>query len=176
MAQIRADSARGSATPADDQITALENCTAMPALAEMRDMTVTPASSSTPGTQMKNKNLELKTEDFIKMMITQLQNQDPLEPAKNQELLAQMSQIGQLQSQTMLTDSLQGMVLQQNLGAAGNLIGKMVEGIDDRGSPISGLVSSIRVEQGQVHLELDNGKRLSLAKVTGIASAPANQG
>jgi flagellar basal-body rod modification protein FlgD len=171
MAQIRADSARGSATPADDQITALENCTAMPALAEMRDMTVTPASSSTPGTQMKNKNLELKTEDFIKMMITQLQNQDPLEPAKNQELLAQMSQIGQLQSATTLQESLKAMVLQQNIGAAGNLIGKMVQGIDGYGSSVSGLVNSVRVEKDGVYLELDNGQRLALTRVQNISAA-----
>src|SRR5262245_40861864 len=78
-----------------------------------------------------NGNFKLKTEDFIKMMITQLQMQDPLEPAKNQELLAQMSQIGQLQSQTQLTTSLQSMVLQNNLGAAGNLIGKMVQGSNE---------------------------------------------
>lgn len=135
-------------------------------------MTTAPVQSSAGTNRVASSKFALKTEDFIKMMVTQLQNQDPLEPAKNQELLAQMSQIGQLQSQTLLTESLQGMVLQQNLGSAGNLIGKMVEGVDDRGSPISGLVSSIRVEQGQVHLELDNGKRLSLAKVTGIASAP----
>jgi flagellar basal-body rod modification protein FlgD len=107
------------------------------------------------------------------MMITQLQNQDPLEPAKNQELLAQMSQIGQLQSQTMLQESLQGMVLQQSLGSAGNLIGKVVEGLDDSGEPLSGLVTSVRVEDGAVALELDNGKRLPLGKVTGIATAPA---
>ena len=53
------------------------------------------------------------------MMITQLQNQDPLEPAKNQELLAQMSQIGQLQSSTQLQDSLKGLVLQNSLGRRG---------------------------------------------------------
>ena len=131
------------------------------------------ATSSSPGAQLKGKNSALKTEDFIKMMITQLQHQDPLEPAKNQELLAQMSQIGQLQSQTLLQESLQGLVLQQNLGAAGNLIGKVVEGVDDAGEQARGLVTSVRVEDKQVLLELDNGKRLSLGKVTGIATAPA---
>src|SRR5688572_24133198 len=98
------------------------------------------------GNTLKSKNFELKTEDFINMMITQLKNQDPLEPAKNQELLAQMSQIGQLQSQSMLTDSLKSMVLQNNLGAAGNLIGKMVQGKNARGEDVDGLVSSVRVE------------------------------
>ena len=137
-------------------------------------MTTAPVGNGvSPGSQLKGKNAQLKTEDFIKMMITQLQHQDPLEPAKNQELLAQMSQIGQLQSQTLLQESLQGLVLQQNLGAAGNLIGKVVEGVDDAGEQARGLVTSVRVQDKQVLLELDNGKRLSLGKVTGIATAPA---
>jgi flagellar basal-body rod modification protein FlgD len=136
-------------------------------------MTTAPVNSGvSPGSQLKGRNAQLKTDDFIKMMITQLQHQDPLEPAKNQELLAQMSQIGQLQSQTLLQESLQGLVLQQNLGAAGNLIGKVVEGVDDAGEQARGLVTSVRVEDKQVLLELDNGKRLSLGKVTQIATAP----
>src|SRR3982750_237613 len=98
-------------------------------------MTTAPVPKTVPNAtnQMpKKNNFALKTEDFIKMMITQLQNQDPMEPAKNQELLAQMSQIGQLQSQTTLTDSLKGLVLQNNIGAAGTLIGKTIEGMDDQ--------------------------------------------
>src|SRR5919197_1169515 len=123
-------------------------------------MTTLPAAgsgpvSTTPPNQVKSKKMELKTEDFIKMMITQLQNQDPLEPAKNQELLAQMSQIGQLQSSTALTESLKSLVLQNNLGAAGNLIGKTVQGMDDQGAPIDGIVNSVRVEKDNVFLELD---------------------
>jgi flagellar basal-body rod modification protein FlgD len=142
---------------------------------EMLSMTTSPVQAAAPARQLQSKGMSLQTEDFIKMMITQLQNQDPLEPAKNQELLAQMSQIGQLQSQTLLQESIQGMVLQQSLGAAGNLIGKMVQGIDERGEQTTGLVSAVRVEKNEVFLELDSGKRLSLAKVTGISAPPANQ-
>jgi len=121
--------------------------------------------------QLPKKNFALQTEDFIKMMVTQLQNQDPMEPAKNQELLAQMSQIGQLQSQTTLTDSLKSMVLQNNLGAAGNLIGKSVQGVDSTGKAINGLVNSVRVQDGNVFLELDSGKTLDMTKVLSIADA-----
>jgi flagellar basal-body rod modification protein FlgD len=124
---------------------------------------------STPGSS--SSKMSLKTEDFIKMMITQLQNQDPLEPAKNEQLLAQMSQIGQLQSSTQLTESLKGMVLQNNLGSAGNMIGKMVRGMDDQNETISGLVNSVRVENDKVFLELDSGKSLELTRVTSIAGA-----
>jgi flagellar basal-body rod modification protein FlgD len=131
--------------------------------------------AGTSGTrQLKSKNLQLQTEDFIKMMITQLQNQDPLQPAKNEELLAQMSQIGQLQSQQTLQESLKSMVLQNNLGAAGNLIGKLVTGLDESGKPSEGIVTSVRVVGDLVTLELDNGKALPLGNVTQISPAPAH--
>jgi flagellar basal-body rod modification protein FlgD len=127
-------------------------------------------SNNTVGSK---KNFELKTEDFIKMMITQLQNQDPMEPAKNQELLAQMSQIGQLQSATTLQESLQGMVAQNQIGSAAGLIGKSVDGLDPNDDPVSGVVTSVRVEKDGVSLELDSGKTLPLGRVTSIGAQPA---
>jgi flagellar basal-body rod modification protein FlgD len=132
------------------------------------------ATSGPTGSQAPKKNFQLETEDFINMMLTQLQNQDPTEPAKNQELLAQMSQIGQLQSATTLQESLKGMVTQNQIGAAAGLIGKSVQGLDANDDPIDGTVTSVRVESDGVSLELDNGQRLSLSRVTSIGSqAPA---
>jgi flagellar basal-body rod modification protein FlgD len=128
-----------------------------------------PASSS----QIKSKKMELKTEDFIKMMVTQLQNQDPMEPAKNQELLAQMSQIGQLQSANSLQDSLKGMVLQNQIGSASALIGKTVQGLDSADDPVTGIVNSVKVASDGVSLELDTGKSLLLSRVTQIAPTAA---
>lgn len=137
-------------------------------------MTIDPANSQT-GNQVRSKKSELKTEDFIQMMITQLQNQDPMEPAKNEQLLAQMAQIGQLQSSNSLQDMLQGLASQNQIGAAGQLMGKLVAGIDEHDEPVQGLVTSVRVEKDQVFLELDNGKRLPLGNVVAIAPQPAAQ-
>jgi flagellar basal-body rod modification protein FlgD len=139
-------------------------------------MTTKPITTA-PGNQLpasvQKNSFSLKAEDFIKMMVTQLQNQDPLEPAKNDQLLAQMSQIGQLQSSTQLQDSLKGLVIQNQIGAAGNLIGKSVQGLDDQNADVHGMVNSVRVQQDSVYLELDNGKSLSLSRVTNIAAGPA---
>lgn len=131
---------------------------------------VTPTSSPN---KINSSNFSLKTDDFIKMMVTQLQNQDPLSPEKNQDLLAQMSQIGQLQSTTELQDLMKNMSLQGSLGAAGGLIGKVVNGLDTDGAPLSGLVTSVSVAGSDISLELDSGKSLKLTSVTGIAPAPA---
>src|ERR671913_1109384 len=129
--------------------------------------------TSATGASPARKNFQLQTEDFIKMMVTQLQNQDPMEPAKNQELLAQMSQIGQLQSATTLQESLKGMVTQNQIGSAAALIGKNVQGLDTNDDPVNGVVTSVRVESDGVSLELDNGQRRPLTRVTSIASQPA---
>ena len=127
------------------------------------------AGSTTGSAPLKKK--ELKADDFIKMMITQLQNQDPLEPAKNDQLLAQMSQISQLQSSTALNESLKSMVLQNQIGSASSLIGKSVQGMAGDNTTVTGMVTSVKVESDAVKLELDNGQTLELGRVTSIGSA-----
>lgn len=132
------------------------------------------ALGNTASARGSGKQYELKSEDFIKMMLTQLQNQDPLEPAKNEQLLTQMSQIGQLQASTQLQSSLKDLVLQNNLSSAGSMIGKLVEGVDEVGDQLTGLVTSVRVENGQIFLEMDNGKRMPMTGIRNIASGNAN--
>src|SRR5436190_19728575 len=143
------------------------------AVAGLGVTTPTGGTSTLTSSSGPKKNFELKTEDFIKMMITQLQNQDPMEPAKNQELLAQMSQIGQLQSATTLQQSLQSMVVQNQIGSAASLIGKNVEGLDANDDPVNGVVSSVHVEKDGVSLQLDNGTSLPLGRVTNIGTGAA---
>jgi flagellar basal-body rod modification protein FlgD len=105
------------------------------------------------------------------MMVTQLQNQDPTNPVSNSDLLGQMSQIGQLQSQTQLQSTLTNLGLQSQLGSGAGMIGKAVSGLDAFSNPISGTVQSVKVESGNVNLELDNGGELALTNVQTIAPA-----
>ena len=130
-----------------------------------------PVQGTASSHQLASKKSALNPDDFIKMMITQLQNQDPMEPAKNDQLLAQMSQIGQLQSSTQLQESLKGLVLQNQIGSAATLIGKTVQGMDTNNNTIAGVVSSVRVQDDGVSLELDSGQSLQLGRVTSIAPA-----
>jgi len=84
--------------------------------------------SPAPSTSSASNPYNLTSADFVKMMITQLQNQDPLQPESNDQLMSQMNQIGQLQSNSMMQDTLKGLGLQTQIGSASSLIGKMVEG------------------------------------------------
>ncbi len=134
-------------------------------------MSVTGVSSDiySNSTAPVNANASLKSEDFINLLITQLQQQDPLEPMKNSEILQQVSQIGQLQSQNELSTALKTLVLQNSLSSASGMIGKSVTGLDETGKSLTGLVTSVRVEGEDVVLELDSGKSLPMSRVTEIA-------
>ena len=112
-------------------------------------MTTTPLGSSlspspAPSTSSASNPYNLTSADFVKMMITQLQNQDPLQPESNDQLMSQMNQIGQLQSNSMMQDTLKGLGLQTQIGSASSLIGKMVEGMDQNNNTIRGLVNSVK--------------------------------
>ena len=84
-----------------------------------------------------------------------------------------MAQISQMQSSDSLQTMLKELSTQNQIGAAGNLIGKMVEGLDESNENVVGMVAAVRVQDGQVHLELDSGKRLKLSNVTTVAPGPS---
>ena len=127
------------------------------------------ATSSMPTTTPTGKKKGLEASDFINMMITQLQHQDPTEPTKSSDLLAQMSQIGSLQSSTDLQTSLKTMTLQNGISNAAAMIGKTVKGKDVDGSDLSGVVTSVQVKDNKLSLELDSGQSMSMDSVLSVS-------
>lgn len=49
--------------------------------------------------------------DFLRLLTTQLANQDPLEPVSNEDMLAQMAQFSSLEAETRTTQTLEGIAL-----------------------------------------------------------------
>ena len=121
----------------------------------------------------------LSNEDFMKLLITELTNQDPFEPMKNQDLLNQISSIQELESNQRMTTSFTGLVdrmdgfvnqfdsliFREQMGSAGKMIGQLVSGTDTQGQPVFGKVTSITIHQGEVHLELDTGKTIKMDQI-----------
>jgi len=176
-------SRQSRAVHADAQIAAFDNSSLAFSSVESFTMSTTistptpplspilPAPSTTSaGTTTTPAQLALTPTDFLNMMVTQLQNQDPLNPTSSSDLLAQMSQIGQLQSTTSLQTTLQSFGLQTSLSSASSMIGKSVQGLDANSNPISGTVTSVQVQGGNVSLALDNGGTLALGSVTSIST------
>ncbi|MEM6655077.1 MAG: flagellar hook capping FlgD N-terminal domain-containing protein [Planctomycetota bacterium] len=96
----------------------------------------------------------LDTQAFLELMIAELQNQDPLDPADNEQLLNQIYQIRQIESNDALTETLDAVLLGQNVSSATNLIGADVVGLSDDGRRVSGNVRKVTINDGEPELEV----------------------
>jgi flagellar basal-body rod modification protein FlgD len=101
------------------------------------------SSSSQNGSANSLDNIDIS--QFLKMMLTELQNQDPLNPMQNSQIMQELGQMQQITASNKLTSTLDGMALGQSLTSATSLIGKNIDGIDDSGNPAAGVVSKVSV-------------------------------
>jgi flagellar basal-body rod modification protein FlgD len=87
---------------------------------------------------------ELNEETFLKLLTTQLQNQDPLEPADDVEFIQQMATFASLEQERMINSNLGVIQLYQssiNNSNALNIVGKEVKMLDN----------ALPHEEGQSH-------------------------
>jgi flagellar basal-body rod modification protein FlgD len=110
---------------------------------------------------------DVDMDDFLKIMITELQNQDPLNPLENDELIAQISQIRSVGATEKLTETLDSVLLGQNISSATNLIGAEVDAISDDNQRVTGVVDRVSVSSGQPKLHLDLNPRAEISDATG---------
>lgn len=127
-------------------------------------------TNSTPSTGTNNNsqaisnavNKTLGKDDFLKLLTTELRNQDPLQPMDNKDFIAQMAQFSSLEqmnnvakSMEDLKTSMTGFFQQGLLNQGAALIGKQVSGIDTDGvTVVSGIVDSVKWLDGNPQLNL----------------------
>lgn len=84
----------------------------------------------------------LNKDDFLKILITQLQNQDPTAPMEDKEFIAQMAQFSSLEQITNMSENFTLMARALGSGEAVNALGMEVDIMTEDG-PVSGVVSSV---------------------------------
>ena len=89
---------------------------------------------------------DLDVDQFLKLMITELTNQDPLNPMDNTQLVEQIGQIRQITATTQLSETLAVLQAGQNLTTASSLIGKKVTALTDQNENVSGVVDKVTIE------------------------------
>lgn len=126
---------------------------------------------------------ELGKDSFMKLLVSQLQNQDPINPQSNEDFIAQLAQFSSLEQMENLNDSFLGLaILQQSnalmsqLTEGSTLIGQNVTYTDPAtGETLSGTVESIRIEDGIAVLNIggENVPLMSVTEVTGPPDPPS---
>ncbi len=98
--------------------------------------------SNNPNDALRDVNLD----QFLQLLITEMQNQDPLSPMDNSEILQQISQIREISATDSLTDTLAAVLEGQNMTTASSLIGKDIKALTDDAKNIEGRVERVSIE------------------------------
>jgi flagellar basal-body rod modification protein FlgD len=114
-------------------------------------------AAGTQGQDYTSKNdvmSEVNSDAFLKLLLTQLENQDPLEPMTNQEMLQQLGQIREIESNLQLTETLESVRLAQNLTVANGMIGRRVVALTEDAGQIAGRVEGVSIADGEPRLHV----------------------
>ncbi|AEE17029.1 flagellar hook assembly protein FlgD [Treponema brennaborense] len=85
---------------------------------------------------------QLGKDDFLKLLLTQLSNQDPTSPMENTEFIAQMAQFSSLEQMTNMSSEFTKLANMLNSNEAVSLLGKNVE-LNAGDAAVSGVVESV---------------------------------
>ncbi|HNT87361.1 MAG TPA: flagellar hook capping FlgD N-terminal domain-containing protein [Candidatus Hydrogenedentes bacterium] len=107
----------------------------------------------------------LGTDMFLRLLMEQIRNQDPLDPMDNTDMLAQLAQFTALEQMNNLNTSFQdlayqvefltGNIDQLNFISAQGMIGRYVEGLNLSGDEVKGIVESVALVGSIVVLTVD---------------------
>ncbi len=129
------------------------------------------SSAATSGAQIadsKNQGFAaLKADDFMRMLIVELQNQDPSEPMGNEQLLNQLSAMQSLQSNVELGEALGQVTSNLQLSTGASFIGKLVTGKNAAGADVTGIVERAFLTEGKTAVEV-GGETISLKNISSV--------
>ncbi|MBD8068295.1 flagellar hook assembly protein FlgD [Bacillus sp. PS06] len=115
----------------------------------------------------------LGKDDFLKILMVQLQNQDPLKPMEDKEFISQMANFSTLEQMTNMTSLLEKHLNSNpydSLIKYSELIGKQVEWTSASSeSTDKGMVKSVSQNGKEFILELEDGRTISSSLITKVS-------
>ncbi|TSB46414.1 flagellar hook assembly protein FlgD [Alkalicoccobacillus porphyridii] len=126
----------------------------------------------------------LGKDDFLRLLLIQLQNQDPSNPVDDREFIAQMATFSSLEQMTNMNKTLEGFVqsqANQSLVKYSDLIGKEVSyqvarENDQSTETSSATVTSVKYDKNrQLQIGLEDGTWISEGQIVGVAKASEKQ-
>jgi flagellar basal-body rod modification protein FlgD len=112
---------------------------------------------------------------FLQLLVNELQNQDPTQPTDETQTLSQLAQFSQLQATQNLSDTLTASAGFSNVSQSASLIGKTVTTATATDAGITGVVTSVSLSGGTTYLEV-GGQNVDASTITGITATPSTTG
>jgi flagellar hook assembly protein FlgD len=126
---------------------------------------------SSSGGSTKNSN-DLNKDTFLNLLTTQMKYQDPLEPTKNEDFLAQMAQFTALEQMKNLNTNSE---MQRGYSLAGKIVqADVVNPSTLQTKRVAGIVDAVSVKNGEIYL-LVGDMEIELSKVDAVMENPIGQ-
>jgi len=113
---------------------------------------VTIKEAATRAETTSKSSSSLTSDAFMSLLLTQMKNQNPMEPMNDTEMISQMSQLSSLQELQKVSSSMTSMEYLSQMLSASDMIGKTVTYKNSDGETVSGAVSSISLEDSEVYV------------------------
>ena len=98
----------------------------------------------------------LGKDDFLKLLVTQLQHQDPMNPMDDKDFMGQMAQFSTLEQITNMAQSTSQMGAETQVSQSIALIGHTVTFAREDGTTGSGVASSVSLNDGSILITVGN--------------------
>lgn len=134
-------------------------------------------------------NSVLGKDDFLKILITQLQYQDPTNPVEDKEFIAQMAQFSSLEQMQNMTKAMENLLdsqLQTQLMTYTTFVGQEVkwheitDELDEKGMPIinegQGVIKEIKFVDGLPKFVLEDGKEITTGNISSVLGKSSSNG
>jgi flagellar basal-body rod modification protein FlgD len=114
-------------------------------------------------------NNTLGKDEFLKLLVVQLENQDPTEPVDDKEFIAQLAQFSSLEQMTQMNTALMNMIANYKTDLSYSLLGKQVEVLDrTTGETAGGVVTEVSFDDKEPVISF-NGLSYGISDVVKVS-------
>lgn len=129
---------------------------------------------------------EISMENFLTLFVTQLQNQNPLDPTDNTEFMSQLAQFSTLEQEQQQTEYLSDMssigsasLQLDQISLASAFIGKTIkysDGSDSSSETLSGVVEGVKLEEDGTVSFIIGGESVSISNFIEVDNTTTTTG
>jgi len=119
------------------------------------------ASAMSQKASTSEKTSTVGYDNFLRLLLTQMQNQDPTDPMKSTEYMAQLATFSQVEQAVKSNEKLDALLSSFALSQADSVIGRTVTSADGK---VSGQVTSVRITSHGPLATLSTGYELLLGQ------------
>jgi flagellar basal-body rod modification protein FlgD len=125
-------------------------------------MTTVSAPGSSPSNPVDSAAAQatptLNYDDFLQLMVAQLQNQDPLNPTDSSQFMSQIAEFSSVEQSINANSKLDQLLVNSNISQASTMIGLTITGTDGT----QGVIQSVRIDSSGSTAILTNGKQVPI--------------